>query len=344
MYESLRFIIIFVMHINPTLSKKILAWYDNSKRKLPWRVGKKSPKKLYYRILSEFMLQQTQVKTVIPYFNKFTKKYKTLRALSKSNEKEILKMWEGLGYYRRARNLLACSKKLVKDYKSKLPDTLEELKKLPGVGEYTGNALLGLVYDKPTIAIDGNVKRVFSRNLNRDEKEINFEKLINKNKKKLLNTNRNADFVEALMEFGALICKPKDPNCITCCLNKTCKYFKSTDKIVSSNIKMIKNKDYDIFCYINKNKQIALTKKYQISFLKNFNLPTIKESDNSNNKNWKFLKNYKNSISNLKLNINLYYKFSNKIPSTYSWYSLEDNKEFIPSFTKKIFRQVATLF
>ena len=290
------------------------------------------------------MLQQTQVKTVIPYFNKFTKKYKTLRALSKSNEKEILKMWEGLGYYRRARNLLACSKKLVKDYKSKLPDTLEELKKLPGVGEYTGNALLGLVYNKPTIAIDGNVKRVFSRNLNRDEKEINFEKLINKNKKKLLNTNRNADFVEALMEFGALICKPKDPNCITCCLNKTCKYFKSTDKIVSSNRKMIKNKDYDIFCYINKNKQIALTKKYQISFLKNFNLPTIKESDNSNNKDWKFLKNYQNSISNLKLNINLYYKFSNKIPSTYSWYSLEDNKEFIPSFTKKIFRQVATLF
>jgi len=290
------------------------------------------------------MLQQTQVKTVIPYFNKFTKKYKTLRALSKSNEKEILKMWEGLGYYRRARNLLACSKKLVKDYKCKLPDTLEELKKLPGVGEYTGNALLGLVYNKPTIAIDGNVKRVFSRNLNRDEKEINFEKLINKNKKKLLNTNRNADFVEALMEFGALICKPKDPNCITCCLNKTCKYFKSTDKIVSSNRKMIKNKDYDIFCYINKNKQIALTKKYQISFLKNFNLPTIKESDNSNNKDWKFLKNYKNSISNLKLNINLYYKFSNKIPSTYSWYSLEDNKEFIPSFTKKIFRQVATLF
>ena len=290
------------------------------------------------------MLQQTQVKTVIPYFNKFTKKYKTLRALSKSNEKEILKMWEGLGYYRRARNLLACSKKLVKDYKSKLPDTLEELKKLPGVGDYTGNALLGLVYNKPTIAIDGNVKRVFSRNLNRDEREINFEKLINKNKKKLLNTNRNADFVEALMEFGALICKPKDPNCITCCLNKTCKYFKSTNKIVSSNRKMIKNKDYDIFCYINKNKQIALTKKYQISFLKNFNLPTIKESDNINNKDWKFLKNYKNSISNLKLNINLYYKFSNKIPSTYSWYSLENNKEFIPSFTKKIFRQVATLF
>ena len=104
------------MHINSTLPKKILAWYYNSKRKLPWRVGKKSPKKLYYRLLSEFMLQQTQVKTVIPYFNKFTKKFKTIKALSKSNEREILKMWEGLGYYRRARNLLACSKILVNNW------------------------------------------------------------------------------------------------------------------------------------------------------------------------------------------------------------------------------------
>ena len=86
----MRFIIIFVMHLNSTLSKKILAWYDNSKRNLPWRVGKKSPKKLYYRLLSEFMLQQTQVKTVVPYFFKFTKKFKTIDALSKSNEKEIL--------------------------------------------------------------------------------------------------------------------------------------------------------------------------------------------------------------------------------------------------------------
>ena len=108
---------------------------------------------------------------------------------------------------------------------------------------------------------------------------------------------------------------------------------------------MVKNKNYDIFCYINTNKQIALTKKNQISFLKNFNLPTIKESNGSlKDINWTFLKNYKNSISNLKLNINLYYKFSDKIPTTYSWYSLKNNKEFIPSFTKKIFQQVLTLF
>ena len=333
------------MHINSTLPKKILAWYYNSKRKLPWRVGKKSPKKLYYRLLSEFMLQQTQVKTVIPYFNKFTKKFKTIEDLSKSNESEILKMWEGLGYYRRARNLLACSKILIQNYKSRLPRSIFEIKKLPGVGDYTANALLGLVYNEPRIAIDGNVKRVFSRNLNIEEKNINFNTLVKKNKKKLFVTKRNDDFVEALMEFGALICKSKDPNCLTCCLNKTCKYFKSNRKVKNIRNKMIKNKNYDIFCYINKKKQIALTKSNQISFLKNFNLPEMKETKSScKNPNWIFLKKYKNSISNLKLNINLYYKFSNKIPRMYNWYSLKNNKEFVPSFTKKIFRQVATLF
>ena len=333
------------MHLSPTLSKKILAWYDNSKRNLPWRVSKKSPKKLYYRLLSEFMLQQTQVKTVIPHFKKFTNKYKTLEALSKINESQILKLWEGLGYYRRAKNLLASVKLLVKDYNSKLPNTLKDIKKLPGVGDYTGNALLGFIHNYPTIAIDGNVKRVFVRYLNKKESKINFEKLIQINKKNLFITNRNSDFVEALMEFGALICRPKDPKCSQCCLNKSCKYLRSSKKIKTDNRKKIKVMDYDIFCYLNKKKQIALTKKNEISFLKNFNLPLIKKmKNNAENKDWRFLKNYKNSISNLSLNINLYYKFSNKIPKSYNWYSLNNNKEFIPSFTKKIFNKVSTLF
>ena len=291
------------------------------------------------------MLQQTQVKTVIPYFKKFTKKYKTLESLSKANENQILKMWEGLGYYRRARNLLASTKLLVKEHNSKLPNTLKEIKKLPGVGDYTANALMGFIHNYPTIAIDGNVKRVFARYLNKKESKINFEKLIDINKKNLFITNRNSDFVEALMEFGALICKPKDPKCSQCCLNKSCRYLKSSKKIEINKRKKIKIMNYNIFCYLNKKKQIALTKENEIKFLKNFNLPLIKEmKNNSVNKDWKFLKNYKNSISNLSLNINLYYKFSNKIPKSYNWYSLNNNKEFIPSFTKKIFNQVSTLF
>ena len=291
------------------------------------------------------MLQQTQVKTVIPYFKKFTKKYKTLESLSKANETQILKMWEGLGYYRRARNLLASAKLLVKEHNSKFPNTLKEIKKLPGVGDYTANALIGFIHNYPTIAIDGNVKRVFARYLNKKEVTINYEKLIDTNKKNLFITNRNSDFVEALMEFGALICKPKDPKCSQCCLNKSCRYLKSSKKIKTLNKKKIKIMHYNIFCYVNKKKQIALTKENEISFLKNFNLPLIKKMKNDSVKDdWRFLKNYKNTISNLSLNINLYYKFSNKIPKSYNWYSLNNNKELIPSFTKKIFNQISALF
>ena len=291
------------------------------------------------------MLQQTQVSTIIPYFNKFTKKFKTLNMLSKCREKEILKLWEGLGYYRRARNLLATSRILVQKYNSKFPYQMEEIMKLPGVGNYTANALLGLIHNKPTIAIDGNVKRVFSRILNKKDTKIDFKKFIELNKKKLFSSNRNSDFVEALMEFGALICKPKDPKCGICNLNKYCKYFNSTNKIKNTKSKMIKNKNYDVFCYINKKKQIALTKQNDLGFLSQFNLPQIKETNSEAKKtNWKFLINYKNSISNIKLNINLYYKFSNKIPLNFHWYSIGKNKEFIPSFTKKIFKQVSVLF
>ena len=291
------------------------------------------------------MLQQTQVKTVIPYFKKFTKKYKTIESLSKINQNQILKLWEGLGYYRRARNLLATTKLLVKKYNSKMPNNFVEIKKLPGIGDYTANALLGFIYNKPTIAIDGNVKRIFSRYLNKKVSNINFEKLISLNKKNLFITDRNSDFIEALMEFGALICKPKDPKCSQCCLNKSCRYLKSSKKIKTDKRKKIKIMNYNIFCFINKKKQIALTKENETSFLKDFNLPLMKKTkNNSVNEDWIFLKNYKNSISNLRLNINLYYKFSNKIPKSFKWHSLNNNKEFIPSFTKRIFNQVSTLF
>ncbi len=333
------------MHINFNLPKKILAWYDNNKRTLPWRVGKKSQKKLYYRLLSEFMLQQTQVKTVIPYFKKFTKEFPTLKSLSKSDERKILKLWEGLGYYRRARNLLAASKLLVKKYNSKLPLEIKEIKKLPGVGEYTANALLGLVHNKPTIAVDGNVKRVFSRILNKKESKINFEKFIETNKKNLFKTNRNSDLVESLMEFGALICKAKEPKCNICNLIKICKYFNSSNRISNTKSKLKKNRNYDVFCYINKKKQMALTRNNNLGFLNEFNLPKVRERNSEiRKKSWKFLKHYTNSISNVKLNINLYYKFSKKIPSSFVWYSIDKNKMFIPSFTKKIFKQVSVLF
>ena len=312
---------------------------------MPWRVPFYSSRKLYYRILSEFMLQQTQVKTVIPYFKKFTKKIKNLKKLSKTSEKKVLKLWEGLGYYRRARNLISTTKIIVNQQKSILPKTLVDIKKLPGIGDYTGNALLALVYNQPRLALDGNVKRVLSRILNKHEKKLDFEKIVEKNKKKLFFSKRNSDFVEAMMEFGALICKPKEPNCSICPVNKICKFFKSGKNLKLSETIKTNKKSYNIFCYLNKKKQIGLTKKNDLGFLRDYNLPIIKEKLNKNKlKSWNFLCNYKNSISNKRLNINLYYRFSNKIPKDLNWYSLHNNKEFIPTFTKKIFKQVENLY
>ena len=337
--------IFFIMHIKDNLSKKIITWYDNNKRSLPWRVSFNSPLKLYYRLLSEFMLQQTQVKTVIPYFNRFVKEVKNLRKLSTTSERKILKLWEGLGYYRRAKNLSRTAKIIVNQKNSKLPKNLIEIKKLPGIGEYTGNILLRLVYNQPRIGLDGNVKRVLSRIFNKKEKKLDFESIIKKNKNKLFYLKRNSDLAEAMMEFGSLICKPKDPFCASCPLKTNCKFYKS-GKFIKPNRKMkTYKKSYNIFCYLNKKKQIGLRKNNDLSFLKEYNLPIIKEKSNKNKfKTWNFLCNYKNSISNKKLNINLYYKFSNKIPKKLNWYSLYNNKEFIPTFTKKIFRQVENLY
>ena len=150
------------------LPKKILSWYDNNKRTLPWRVSSNSKRKQFYRLLSEFMLQQTQVKTAIPYFNNFVKKITSLKALSKSSEKKILKLWEGLGYYNRAKNLKKTAKILIKKYKGQIPNDFAKLKELPGIGDYTANILLALIYNQPRIALDGNVKRVLFRIFNTD--------------------------------------------------------------------------------------------------------------------------------------------------------------------------------
>ena len=280
------------------------------------------------------MLQQTQVKTVIPYFNNFVKKIPNLKALSMSSEKKILKLWEGLGYYNRAKNLHKTSKILIKNYNGKIPNSFTRLKELPGIGDYTANVLLALIYNQPRVALDGNVKRVLSRIFNTD-----FDRAVN-----LFKTKRNGDLAEALIEFGALVCKPREPICEECKIKNICSYFNYGKKIKLKKNKKIHIKSYDIFCYLKKNKkQIALTKDNDLGFLKKFNLPKVTEASKKN-KNWKFLCNYKNSISNKKLNINIYYKFSSRIPSQYNWYSLNKNTVLIPSFTKKIFKQISSLY
>jgi len=214
---------------NLILTKKILYWYDNNKRTLPWRKKCSQKQREYFTLVSEFMLQQTQVSTVIPYFKNFIKNIPNLDSLAKINEKKLLKYWEGLGYYSRVINLKKTAKIVVSKYKKKLPITLDELTKLPGIGEYTASAILAIVFNKPYIPLDGNIERVIKRLLNLKSKaEISKENLI-KQKKILGTSDRSSDYAQALMELGALICKPKKPLCEKCPLIKNCKSYKKQD-------------------------------------------------------------------------------------------------------------------
>ena len=261
------------------------------------------------------MLQQTQVKTVIPYFKNFVKKIPDLITLSATNNRRVLKLWEGLGYYRRARNLHKTAKILIKKYNGKLPKKFEEIKKLPGVGEYTARALLAFVYNQSHIPFDGNIKRVFSRlfNTNLEKNEKKIKRIINEQ----FYTNRNGDLAEALMEFGAIICKPSNPLCNICNLKNNCYFFKNKTSVFANKKRQGKEKKYNIYCYLKKQKkEIALTKNKNFGFLSNFNIPEAEVAISSNKKNngWIYLCNYKNNISNIKMNINLFYKFIKNKP------------------------------
>ena len=145
------------------IPKKILYWYDNNKRFLPWRKKLSKQNREYYTLVSEFMLQQTQVKTVIPYFVKFINKIPNIASLAKVNNETLMRHWEGLGYYSRARNLKNTSIKVLKEYKGRLPSSIEELKTLPGIGEYTSKAIMAIAFNKKIIPLDGNVERILKR-------------------------------------------------------------------------------------------------------------------------------------------------------------------------------------
>ena len=165
------------------ITKKILKWYDLNKRSLPWRKKVSLQKKQYYTLISEFMLQQTQVTTVIPFFNRFIKNLPSLKTLAKVNEKKLIKLWEGLGYYSRARNLKKTAQIIIKNFDGKLPNNFEDLLTLPGIGNYTANAILAIAFNKPYIPLDGNIERVLKRYLYlKKEKEIQKDNLIKKKK------------------------------------------------------------------------------------------------------------------------------------------------------------------
>ncbi len=202
-------------------TESLLNWYDTNQRVLPWRENKDP-----YRVwISEIMLQQTRVETVIPYFNRFINKIPTVEALSKVDDDELYKLWEGLGYYSRARNLKFASIQVMNEFNGIIPSTQKELESLKGIGPYTSGAVLSISFDKPFTAVDGNVLRVFSRlyAIDSNIKDPKTKKDIKGIVEELLPEFRIGDFNQALMEIGATICLPTGrPLCEKCPLASQC--------------------------------------------------------------------------------------------------------------------------
>ena len=314
------------------VTKKILKWYDLNKRILPWRRNVSLQRRQFYTLISEFMLQQTQVTTVIPYFQKFIKNIPNLQTLAKIPDRKLLKLWEGLGYYSRARNLKKTAKIILKNFEGKLPNNLEDLISLPGIGSYTASAILAIAFNKPYIPLDGNIERVLKRYLYlKKNKEIQKENLIQK--KSIFGvSSRSSDYAQALMELGALICKPNNPICNQCPISRNCKSYKMKDFTLTKNIK--KNKDkYFVLKVYKKNQKYLLIKNTKFSFLKNLSIFPMIELSNPKN----FNKNLNFKMSNMNMNIKIQYlKDNRKFPLSYWIDRKKLNSYILPSFTKKV--------
>ncbi len=314
------------------ITKKILNWYDLNKRTLPWRKNVLQSKKHYYTLVSEFMLQQTQVVTVIPYFNRFINKIPNLKKLSKIPDRELIKLWEGLGYYSRVRNLKKTSKIIISKYHGEIPNNYEDLISLPGIGNYTANAILAIAFNKPYIPLDGNIERVLKRYLYlRKDKEIQKDNLIEK--KSIFGiSSRASDYAQALMELGAMICKPKNPECSGCPISKNCKSYKKKDFDLAKITKKNKEK-YFILKVYKKNQKYLLVKNTRFNFLKNLAIFPMEELSNPKN----FNENLNFKMSNMNMNIKIeYLKNVKRFPSSYWFDKRKLDNYMLPTFTKKV--------
>jgi len=324
------------------ISKKIIYWYDNNKRFLPWRKKVSQKKREYYTLVSEFMLQQTQVKTVIPYFINFIKKIPNINNLAKVKNETLLRYWEGLGYYSRAKNLKKTAIKILKEYNGRLPNTIEELKTLPGIGDYTSGAIMAIAFNKKIIPMDGNVERILKRVFFlRKEDEISKEYL--NNKIYFFGTsNRASDYAQAIMEIGALVCKPNNPLCAKCPISKNCISFKNNDFMIKSKNKLNKTKYFEAKIYKNNNKYL-LVKNNKFNFLKNMPIFPMSEVEE---KKYKYSNSKKINIKLSNMNMKIILNKTGRLPNIKNKILLNsaNTKSIIlPSFTKKIFSSITKI-
>ncbi|WP_017381149.1 A/G-specific adenine glycosylase [Paenisporosarcina sp. TG-14] len=268
-----------------TFRKSLIDWYLEEKRNLPWRETN-DPYKIW---VSEIMLQQTRVDTVIPYYNRFIDIFPTMEDLANANEEKLLKQWEGLGYYSRARNLQAGVREVVETYNSIVPTTRNEISSLKGVGPYTAGAILSIAYGKPEHAVDGNVMRVLSRVLliKEDIAKPKTRKTFELAVTEIIDSQDPSSFNQGLMELGAVICTPTSPKCLLCPVRDNCTAYyvgEQNNLPVKTKNKKTKAMHYDIYVVQNDKKQFLMEKRAEKGLLANmYQFPMIelatKEAD-----------------------------------------------------------------
>ena len=203
--------------------KRLIGWYNKNQRKLPWRETSDA----YLIWVSEVMLQQTQVKTVLPYYKAFIRRFPDIKTLAGARQQTVLKVWEGLGYYARCRNLHRAAKLVTKEHAGKVPNVIETFRKLPGVGEYIAAAVMSIAFNQPFAVVDGNVKRVLARLFEIDSpvNQSSSFKIFQSVAQNILDSKQPGTFNQAVMELGAMVCKPNTPDCVHCPLERVCQAY-----------------------------------------------------------------------------------------------------------------------
>ncbi|WP_426431640.1 A/G-specific adenine glycosylase [Winogradskyella sp. HB-48] len=287
---------------------KLTNWYSNNKRDLPWR-NTQNP---YHIWLSEIILQQTQVKQGLPYYKAFIKHYPTVFELANASEQEVLKLWQGLGYYSRARNLHKTAKHVAFELNGNFPDNYKDLLKLKGVGDYTASAIASIAFNEVAAVVDGNVYRVLSRYFG-IETPINSTAGIKEFKKlasSLIDKENPAMFNQAIMEFGATHCKPKNPYCIVCPLNESCVALQK-NLIDSLPVKLkktkVKTKFFNFLVCIDKNNKTILEKRTSKGIWQNlYQFPLLESHKSLSSEEFHLLDLEDSVLKNLKYDYSLY--------------------------------------
>ncbi len=242
-------------------SKKIIEWYKENKRDLPWR-DTKDPYPIW---LSEIILQQTRVAQGLPYFQRFIEKFPTIHKLAAAKEQEVLRLWQGLGYYTRARNLHRCAKVIAEQHNGNFPDNFIDLQKLPGVGAYTAAAIASFAFLEPVAVVDGNVFRVLSRvfGVDHDVTSAEGKDLFSKKANELISREHPDLFNQAIMEFGATHCLPKNPGCEDCIFKRSCVALANgwQDRLPVKSKKIKVRKRYFYYLVIEQSKKVLMRKR-----------------------------------------------------------------------------------